>query len=132
MVYNDYKDWGWEPFVRSWISRIYYSKDPLLIINGVFLPDTQKRKGSRFQDSVWNYFSLYLNMILEFKRLNCMEIVECCEINLVASLCKMLDVFATKENGVNAADEVQDGFYLVQYTGWARDQSLSGALSKMF
>ncbi|XP_048524356.1 dynein axonemal heavy chain 2 [Dendroctonus ponderosae] len=86
MVYNDYKDWGWEPFVRSWIN-------------------TQAAKGTRFQESVWNYFSLYLDMILEFKRFNCMEIVECCEINLVASLCKMLDIFATKENGVNAADE---------------------------
>lgn len=21
MVYNDYKDWGWEPFVRSWIGN---------------------------------------------------------------------------------------------------------------
>lgn len=24
MVYNDYKDWGWQPFVASWIQRVEY------------------------------------------------------------------------------------------------------------
>lgn len=47
-------------------------------------------------------------MILDFKRFHCIEIVECCEINLVSSCCKMLDIFATKENGVNPADEVSN------------------------
>lgn len=47
-------------------------------------------------------------MILEFKRFNCVEIVECCEINVVTSCCKMLDIFAIKENGVNPADEVSN------------------------
>lgn len=49
---------------------------------------------------------MYLMLILEFKRTNCAELVQCSELNLVASLCKMLNIFATKENGVNPADEV--------------------------
>lgn len=28
MVYNDYKDWGWEPFVRSWIGNT-----PLILLS---------------------------------------------------------------------------------------------------
>ncbi|KAF7269690.1 hypothetical protein GWI33_017275 [Rhynchophorus ferrugineus] len=85
MVYNDYKDWGWEPYVRSWIA-------------------SQRHKSQRFQEKIWHMFNTYLNLLLEFKRLNCPEIVECCEINLVSSFCKMLDIFATKENGVNPND----------------------------
>ncbi|XP_050296141.1 dynein axonemal heavy chain 2 isoform X2 [Anthonomus grandis grandis] len=86
MVYNDYKDWGWQPYVRSWLY-------------------TQKHKGQKCQDIIWRYFDMYLNMILEFKRLHCIEIVECCELNLVSSFCKMLEIFITKENGVNPNDE---------------------------
>ncbi|CAG9772859.1 unnamed protein product [Ceutorhynchus assimilis] len=86
MVYNDYKDWGWEPFVHSWIN-------------------SQKAKGARFQEVVLRYFKSYLSLILEFKRFNCSEPVECCEINLVSSLCKLLEIFCCKETGMNPADE---------------------------
>lgn len=33
MVYNDYKDWGWEPYVKSWIEK-------------------QARRGPEFQEIV--------------------------------------------------------------------------------
>ncbi|XP_030749874.1 dynein heavy chain 2, axonemal [Sitophilus oryzae] len=86
MVYNDYKDWGWEPYIKSWVAK-------------------QKPKGYNFQEKVWQMFDSYMNLLLDFKRMNCSEIVECCEINLVSSFCKMLDIFATKENGINPLDE---------------------------
>lgn len=37
MVYNDYKDWGWEPYVKSWIER-------------------QERRGPEYQELVINFF----------------------------------------------------------------------------
>lgn len=51
------------------------------------------------------FFQQYLNTILDFKRLNCEETVVCAELNLVMSLCKLLEIFATKENGINPKDE---------------------------
>ena len=50
-------------------------------------------------------FKYYVDMILEFKRLNCEETVVCCELNLVMTLCKLLEIFATKENGINPSNE---------------------------
>lgn len=52
-----------------------------------------------------SFFNQYLNAILEFKRLNCEETVVCAELNLVMSLCKLLEIFATKENGIDPKDE---------------------------
>lgn len=48
-----------------------------------------------------NYFNSYVTYVLEYKRLNCQETVICPELNLVMSLCKLLEIFATKDNGVN-------------------------------
>ncbi|KAJ8936981.1 hypothetical protein NQ318_015646 [Aromia moschata] len=50
-------------------------------------------------------FTTYLNPVLDFKRLNCIENVVCAELNLVMSLCKLLDIYTTRENGVNPLDE---------------------------
>ncbi|KAF5308522.1 hypothetical protein FQR65_LT06187 [Abscondita terminalis] len=81
MVYNDYKDWGWQPCVTSWI-------------------ESQSRRGKEYQEIV-RFFEYYLNIILEFKRLNCKETVVTSELNVIKSLCRLLEVFATKENGVD-------------------------------
>lgn len=47
----------------------------------------------------------YLPLLLEFKQENCEETVGCAELNLVMSLCKLLDIFLIKDYGVNPADE---------------------------
>lgn len=47
----------------------------------------------------------YLPLLLDFKSVNCEEVVGCAELNLVMSLCKLLDIFLTKDYGVNPADE---------------------------
>lgn len=103
MVYNDYKDWGWMPFVTSWVNKF-------------------KDKGENFRETVlfyfyyeffliflllkiMGYFKYYIPPILHFKHINCVEAVDCAEINLIISLCSLLDIFLTKENGVNPADE---------------------------
>ncbi|KAJ8920059.1 hypothetical protein NQ315_011713 [Exocentrus adspersus] len=87
MVYNDYKDWGWLPYVTSWVNS------------------KEKTRGKAFSDKMMELFTTHLSVILEFKRLNCFEKVVCAEINLVMSLCKLLDIFTTKEYGINPLDE---------------------------
>nr|CAI5834494.1 unnamed protein product [Callosobruchus analis] len=87
MVYNDYKDWGWNPYVTSWINR------------------HRKGRGEKFCNKMNELFSYYLTPILEYKRLNCEENVVTAELNLVMSLCKLLDIYATKEFGLNPNDD---------------------------
>ncbi|KAK4876213.1 hypothetical protein RN001_012635 [Aquatica leii] len=86
MVYNDYKDWGWQPYVISWIQ-------------------TQEKRGKQYQDIMKSFFGYYLNMILDYKRLNCKETVPTAELNVIMSLCRLLEVFATKENGIDPKQE---------------------------
>lgn len=50
-----------------------------------------------------SYFHYYLTPLLDFKRLHCQETVVTEELSVVMSLCKMLQIFAVKENGVDKA-----------------------------
>lgn len=47
--------------------------------------------------------------MLDFKNANCDETVGCAELNLVMSLCKLLDIFLSKDHGVNPADDEHFG-----------------------
>ena len=51
------------------------------------------------------YFNTYIAVILDFKRLNCQEIVPIPELAAVRSLCKLLECLATKENIPDPSDE---------------------------
>ena len=46
------------------------------------------------------YFEMYVDAVLTFKRTSCNELVPVPEPNAVQSLCKLLEVFATPDNGV--------------------------------
>jgi dynein heavy chain len=54
-------------------------------------------------------FNIYVNKIMEFKKLQCNELVLVPEPNAVQSLCKLLEVLATPENGVELLDD-RDAF----------------------
>ena len=86
MVYNDWKDLGWTPFMKSWL---------------------QKRKDKRFIEPLQGLFDKYVAKILEFRRKNCKELVPTSELNSVTSLCYLLDAFATPDNGVCVQSIVQ-------------------------
>ncbi|XP_051176804.1 dynein axonemal heavy chain 2 [Leptopilina boulardi] len=88
MVYNDYKDLGWRPYVKSWLQN--YEKKP------------------EFIQEMNELFERYVDKILEFKRLNCEEIVQVPELNAVQSLCKLLQVLAIQKNGIIFRDDPDD------------------------
>ena len=46
-------------------------------------------------------FEKYVGKVLEFRRLNCRELVVTSELNGVTSLCILLEALATVENGVS-------------------------------
>ncbi|KAL0267127.1 UNVERIFIED_CONTAM: hypothetical protein PYX00_009482 [Menopon gallinae] len=83
MVYNDYKDLTWKPYVESWLNR--QSSDLLVT-------------------EMSDHFERFVQKVLDFKRLNCKELVKTSELNCVSSLCRLLDCFISKENGFDPND----------------------------
>ncbi|XP_036369342.1 dynein heavy chain 2, axonemal-like [Octopus sinensis] len=84
MVYTDYEDLGWEPYVECWI-------------NG--------KKNKELVEEIRRLIGKYLVKMLTFKKDNCKELVPTAELNGVVSLCKLFDCFATTENGVDFGND---------------------------
>ncbi|XP_029311197.1 LOW QUALITY PROTEIN: dynein heavy chain 2, axonemal [Cottoperca gobio] len=82
MVYNDYTDLGWKPFVQSWLD-----KRPKAEVN-----------------HLKHVFEKYIESTLNFKKRNCKELIPITELNGVISLCRLYDSLATSSNGVNTSD----------------------------
>ncbi|XP_052771287.1 dynein axonemal heavy chain 2-like isoform X2 [Mya arenaria] len=84
MVYNDYIDMGWKPFIESWLS---------------------KKTSKAVVEELRRLLDKYLDKLLDFKRLNCTELVPAAELNVVASLTRLFDALGTVENGVDENDQ---------------------------
>eukprot|EP00794_Sanderia_malayensis_P010712 gene10712-11859_t len=83
MVYTDYADIGWLPYVNSWLA---------------------KRNDEESAEVLRRLFSKYVEKILDFKKQNCKELVPVSELNSIASLCSLFDGLATEQNGVSKQD----------------------------
>ncbi|KAL5004476.1 hypothetical protein ScPMuIL_017932 [Solemya velum] len=83
MVYNDYIDLGWQPYVDSWLNS---------------------KKEKPLVEELKRLFEKYLVKLLDFKKHNCNELIPIAEMNGVTSLCKLFDSLATVENGVDKSD----------------------------
>ncbi|XP_034934334.1 dynein heavy chain 2, axonemal [Chelonus insularis] len=92
MIYHDYKDLGWHPLVNSWLDR--------------------HRDKPEFVEEMDRLFKQYVDKVLTFKKEKCHEIIPVSELNAVESLCKLLEVLATPENGMNSTDD-RDNFNLM-------------------
>jgi dynein heavy chain, axonemal len=84
MVYNDYTDLGWKPFVESWLSK---KKDKILV------------------EELRRLIEKYLEKIIQFVRQNCVELIAISELNGVISFCKLFDCLATLDNGLDPSDQ---------------------------
>uniref|UniRef100_A0A672FP66 Dynein axonemal heavy chain 2 n=1 Tax=Salarias fasciatus TaxID=181472 RepID=A0A672FP66_SALFA len=82
MVYNDYTDLGWKPFVQSWLDK----RDKAEVGHLNLL------------------FEKYIESTLSYKKTHCKEPVPVTELNAVVSLCCLYDSLATSSSGVNASD----------------------------
>ncbi|XP_070785989.1 dynein axonemal heavy chain 2 [Enoplosus armatus] len=82
MVYNDYTDLGWKPFVQSWLDK----------------------RPKAEVDHLKHLIEKYIESTLNFKKNNCKELIPITELNGVTSLCRLYDSLATSSNGVNTSD----------------------------
>lgn len=91
MVYYDYTDLGWRPYVNSWLE----SKTDKIII-----------------DELKRLFEKYIVKIQLLKKTtDCQELIPAPELNQIISLCRLFDILATVENGVCT----RSCFYLFLY-----------------
>ncbi|XP_044040597.1 dynein axonemal heavy chain 2-like isoform X2 [Siniperca chuatsi] len=82
MVYNDYTDLGWKPFVQSWMDK----------------------RPKAEVDHLKRLFEKYIESTLNFKKSNCKELIPITELNGATSLCCLYDSLATSSNGVHSSD----------------------------
>ena len=79
MIYLDYKDLGWRPFVESWISS---------------------REDRQSVEIIRRLVDKYINLTFEFRK-TCTELVSVPEASAIRSFCRLFDSVSTLENGVN-------------------------------
>ncbi|EDV25795.1 uncharacterized protein TRIADDRAFT_23475 [Trichoplax adhaerens] len=84
MVYTDYRDIGWQPYVTSWL---------------------QKREDRNSVEQLQRLFDKYVQKVLDYKQAHCTELVPTTELNNIKSLCRLFDALATAENGVQPNDD---------------------------
>ncbi|KAK3095642.1 hypothetical protein FSP39_017066 [Pinctada imbricata] len=84
MVYADYQDISWQPYVESWLEK--------------------KKENKQLVEELKRLFEKYLTKIMDFKKANCKDLVPIQQLNGVSSLCKLFDALGTPENGVDPAD----------------------------
>eukprot|EP00842_Homolaphlyctis_polyrhiza_P003901 jgi/Hompol1/4511/HPOL_003669-RA len=82
MIYMDYKDLGWKPYVESW---------------------SQARDDKQSIEIIRRLVDKYIAQTLEFRR-TCAELVPVPEASAIRSFCRLFDAVATLENGVNPED----------------------------
>ncbi|XP_042256267.1 dynein axonemal heavy chain 2 [Thunnus maccoyii] len=87
MVYNDYTDLGWKPFVQSWLDKRHKAE----------------------VEHLKRLFEKYVESTLNFKKNNCKELIPITELNGVTSLCRLYDSLAKPNNGVNISDKEHFG-----------------------
>lgn len=106
MVYSDYSDLGWKPYVQSWMEKRQKVWDPTLNLSICTIKHLAKScifslVGFQVEtDLLRQLFERYIDKTIAFKKTHCKELVAITELNGVASLCRLYHSLATAENGV--------------------------------
>ncbi|KAJ1537343.1 Dynein heavy chain 2, axonemal, partial [Nowakowskiella sp. JEL0078] len=83
MIYMDYKDLGWRPFIESWLSS---------------------RAEKSAEDIIRRLIDKYIPRTLEFRSSSAMELIPVPEMSAIRSFCVLFDSLALPENGVDPDD----------------------------
>ncbi|XP_077357601.1 dynein axonemal heavy chain 2 isoform X2 [Festucalex cinctus] len=84
MVYNDYVDLGWKPFVKSWLEKRHKAEVAHLS----------------------SLFDSFIEKTLTFKKKNCKELIPVTELNGIVSLCRLYDALTTNKLNMSDADNL--------------------------
>lgn len=107
MVYTDYTDLGWKPYVQSWLEKRLKVRRELRSGRGsrvAYGTESKSRAPCRRvqaeAEPLQRMFEKFINKMLAFKKDYCNELVPLPEYSGIISLCKLYSALATPENGV--------------------------------
>ncbi|XP_053218034.1 dynein axonemal heavy chain 2 isoform X2 [Podarcis raffonei] len=108
MVYTDYSDLGWKPYVLSWIEK---------------RPKTEA-------ETLQRMFDKFTNKMLTFKKDNCQELVPIPEYSGIVSLCKLFTSLTSSDEGLNPADSENYSTVVEMYFIFSMIWSLCAAVDE--
>lgn len=96
MVYNDYVDLGWKPFVQSWLDKHDKVESTQKEASGsvMGLTETVTVYLQDEAECLKPLFDKYIDSTVSFKNNNCKELIPITELNGVISLCRLYDSLA--------------------------------------
>lgn len=98
MVYTDYANLTWRPFVHSWL---------------------QSLESQALANELKDHFERHLERVLEFKRTHCIEITCVHELAGVRSFCKLLEVLCVKHvSQIEPESELFSTFVKLWFLFW--------------
>ncbi|KAK9398329.1 dynein heavy chain 2 axonemal [Crotalus adamanteus] len=106
MVYTDYSDLGWKPYVLSWIEK---------------RPKVET-------ETLQRMFDKFTNKILNFKKENCQELVPISEYSGIVALCKLFTSLA--EEGLSLTDAENYSTLVEMYYVFSMIWSLCAAVDE--
>eukprot|EP01083_Nonionella_stella_P177342 623003_1 len=99
IVYIDDSLLGWRPYFQTWINSEAVSNT----------------LGSNGQERLTTLFEDYIDILLEFKRKECSELIPITDFNAVQSLCNLLSCSLQSENGVGPEYEEAEHLKMIEY-----------------
>lgn len=84
IIYNDYMDLGWKPFVQSWL---------------------QQQNNEQCAACYQRLFNDNLDKVLQFKRKNCKEVIQTLEMNQVQSMCHLIQCLTDAKGALTQLNE---------------------------
>lgn len=85
MVYMDPTDLGWQPYVKKWIKTL------------------PSHVNNQLKDLIWGLFDLYIDRGIRFIRKNCIEFIKSVDLNLIASVCRLITTFINRTKEIEFA-----------------------------
>lgn len=99
MIYLNVEDLGWKPFVTSWLNEPAQSAAVTGTPGDGAQPEPGKPEALR--EALLKLMNRYVDPVLEARKHSMPQLVRVDNLNGVRTLCRLLDHFATEENGVN-------------------------------